>query len=1000
MFDITRPLRRGISVHFDKKVLWLPIKYEGLHIHCYGCGIIGHSYKTCNNYENYDAIDADDLPFGPSLKASPLKRLRNFPVGNNKLSPSLNRSNAPPKTLQFQNEKVDHPMPVGITSDNLLPKSSLTIQASTVPHNIEHLHPQESLKHLPVDSSHLSSQHIVETSSLTKKIKNWKRLAREQQSQDFSMNLVQALKRDIKQKYPMILFLMETKLKEKEIIKIQQMLGFEHMHVVECDIAHGGRRGGLCLFWKDLVSIRILYNSLHHIDGIVKFVDNDDEWRFTGIYGWAEEQFKHLTWELMRSLALSDYGKWLCMGDFNEILYHHEKREGVLREDNKLMAFRDVLNECGLEDLGFSGCCYTWSNGQEGPLNIQERLDRAISNLAWIEAHPNFNVEHLVRIQSDHNPLYLDQRRQAKARPYRFELKQVAVELKKWERSHFGNISRQIEDGKKRLNEIQKMTSCDLSIKEARDLEKEINALMCKEEAMWHQRSRVNWIKDGDKNTEFFHRTTSRRKKRNAITRIKDENDVLITKDDEIENVLVNYFKKLFKSEGITRMDEWLNVIEPRVIDNMKEELERAFTKEEIVEALNQMHPLKSSGPDENIGNNPSYIWRNLVAGKELLGKGISWNVRKGKSVRIWKDWWIPGIKIDDLKNLEEAHPHLSTVDQLISDGRDDCPMWNFSRDGNYTVKSGYWVMKSIKDSLKSKPSSSLHNSDCWMWFWKLNIPPKIKMFVWRCMSGILPTKFNLVKRGVISDPICPRCGLEIETPEHALRDCKWVSFLWETSVLRIQPSLGQDLKASLQDCILCFPFFKCQSMACSILGEYEMINSTPGKILSMNSSLDKWEPPPSGTLKLNSDAAFKDCNNAAIGGAIRDASGKMIKGFAAKLPFCLSSPVAEALACLHGLMMARDLQVTNIVAETNCLELAHYLSNRKVPPAHLGNVIGDILHLITYFKSTRFRWVQRQANLLAHGLAQFATDDFCYFDSMLALSAHLRSFVTNNLHS
>lgn len=46
-------------------------------------------------------------------------------------------------------------------------------------------------------------------------------------------------------------------------------------------------------------------------------------------------------------------------GDFNEIIYSFEKRGGQPREEKIMEEFRDVLNECQLIDVGYSGTWYT-----------------------------------------------------------------------------------------------------------------------------------------------------------------------------------------------------------------------------------------------------------------------------------------------------------------------------------------------------------------------------------------------------------------------------------------------------------------------------------------------------------------------------------------------------------------------------------------------------------------------------------------------------------------
>jgi hypothetical protein len=54
-----------------------------------------------------------------------------------------------------------------------------------------------------------------------------------------------------------------------------------------------------------------------------------NRWRFTRIYGDSHSD-KELTWKALRVLHHNPR-PWLCMGDFNEILFQHEKQWGVLR---------------------------------------------------------------------------------------------------------------------------------------------------------------------------------------------------------------------------------------------------------------------------------------------------------------------------------------------------------------------------------------------------------------------------------------------------------------------------------------------------------------------------------------------------------------------------------------------------------------------------------------------------------------------------------------------
>lgn len=82
--------------------------------------------------------------------------------------------------------------------------------------------------------------------------------------------------------------------------------------------------------------------SRYHIDTDITEAD-DFVWGFTGIYWdpWADE--KENTWRLLRNLKHHNSKPWLCMGDFNEILYGWEKEGGVPRTQRCMDRFRLTL---------------------------------------------------------------------------------------------------------------------------------------------------------------------------------------------------------------------------------------------------------------------------------------------------------------------------------------------------------------------------------------------------------------------------------------------------------------------------------------------------------------------------------------------------------------------------------------------------------------------------------------------------------------------------------
>ena len=104
-------------------------------------------------------------------------------------------------------------------------------------------------------------------------------------------------------------------------------------------------------------------------------IRGDEEWRLTRIYGEPRWEHKNLTWEGLRSLHGSLSLPWLALGDFNEILFHHEKEGGRVRSQSQLQAFQTTLMDCELADIGYLGDVFTWQRGR-----IRERLDRGVAN--------------------------------------------------------------------------------------------------------------------------------------------------------------------------------------------------------------------------------------------------------------------------------------------------------------------------------------------------------------------------------------------------------------------------------------------------------------------------------------------------------------------------------------------------------------------------------------------------------------------------------------------
>ena len=112
------------------------------------------------------------------------------------------------------------------------------------------------------------------------------------------------------------------------------------------------------------------------------------------------------------------------------------------------------------------------------------------------------------------------------------------------------------------------------------------------------QRSRANWLSQGDRNTSFFHSFASARRKKNLIKRLKDNNNNWVEGTDLLKLLIQNYFANLFTSEIDVIDPAVLEKVQPRVTQEMNAKLLAPFSAEEVKKAAFSIGDFKAPGPD------------------------------------------------------------------------------------------------------------------------------------------------------------------------------------------------------------------------------------------------------------------------------------------------------------------------------------------------------------------------------------------------------------------
>ncbi|CDP14470.1 unnamed protein product [Coffea canephora] len=226
---------------------------------------------------------------------------------------------------------------------------------------------------------------------------------------------------------------------------------------------------------------------------------------------------------------------------------------------------------------------------------------------------------------------------------------------------------------------------------------------------------------------------------------------------------------------------------------------------------------------------NASWIWQGLLGARRVVEKGVIRRIGNGRSTSIWGHRWIPGSSSGRPTSLGPQSYNLKMVNELISHhrwkrntifqhfnqsdaekilniplslmGREDNYYWQHNPGGIYTVSSGYkCIMKertNVKQIAPEEAGPSITGEDqqsrqMWTTLWKLNIKHKVKIFIWKCITGALPVRAAIFRKTRMGDPVCRLCGEDQETVEHLMLNCQHSQQVWKAAPIQWDGAMDQ----------------------------------------------------------------------------------------------------------------------------------------------------------------------------------------------------------------
>ncbi|WZZ62784.1 hypothetical protein YC2023_062891 [Brassica napus] len=163
----------------------------------------------------------------------------------------------------------------------------------------------------------------------------------------------------------------------------------------------------------------------------------------------------------------------------------------------------------------------------------------------------------------------------------------------------------------------QAQANDEVSSEEELELKWRLCAAYREDEIYWRQKSRALWLKEGDRNTKYFHAKTKQRRARNRITKLKNSMGAWVETEEEIEQVAVEYFENIFATSNPSDFETSIRFITERVTNEINVMLTAPPSDAEIKDAVFAINPDKVPGPDGMTSLFNQRFWNHI--GKDIM---------------------------------------------------------------------------------------------------------------------------------------------------------------------------------------------------------------------------------------------------------------------------------------------------------------------------------------------------------------------------------------------
>ncbi|GKD87001.1 RNA-directed DNA polymerase, eukaryota, reverse transcriptase zinc-binding domain protein [Tanacetum coccineum] len=367
---------------------------------------------------------------------------------------------------------------------------------------------------------------------------------------------------------------LETHVKYKNIKKVCDHVFRSWEYMTNGEDNNKGCR--IMVGWNsNVIQAWLIAKSREFMFFMMETIDRKSRFFCTMIYASNSRMERRNLWkDLERQKIITTGNPWIIMGDFN-----------------------DCINKVELVDLHSAGFQFTWTKSLRNPkCKTLKKLDRIMVNAEFVDKFQQAHGLFLPYLISDHSPIIVKipdgvQKRKSSFRFSNFITEKKLGEWQCVERAeNLRSKVKECEVDKFPHNDSIKEKSWS-TLREYQEATKEEYSLLC-------QKAKVEWLREGDRNTVYFHKTIKEIVHRSIIMTIRNEDGTRFVNEDVAIQFVKHFENFLGQRRDVQSLASRQDIFKNKINTEDAQRMVRNISDSEIKNAMSKIEDSKAPGPD------------------------------------------------------------------------------------------------------------------------------------------------------------------------------------------------------------------------------------------------------------------------------------------------------------------------------------------------------------------------------------------------------------------